>query len=69
LREHDATVNRNELIRQQKNGARGRIRIPDLLITNKPVAKGGNIQQQTITINTNGDYFCISGLFLIITNS
>ena len=35
LREHDTTVNRNELIRQQKNGAGGRIRTPDLLITNQ----------------------------------
>ena len=35
LREHSTTVNRNDLIRHKKNGAGGRNRTPDLLITNQ----------------------------------
>jgi len=54
LRERSTTVNRNKLIRHKKNGAGGRNRTPDLLITNPPQAKAGNIQEYTVTINTNG---------------
>ena len=35
LRERNATVNRNKLIRHKKTGAGGRNRTPDLLITNQ----------------------------------
>ena len=35
LRERNATVNRNHLIRHKKSGAGGRNRTPDLLITNQ----------------------------------
>ena len=35
LRERNTSVNRNKLIRHKKNGAGGRNRTPDLLITNQ----------------------------------